>query len=88
MENRGISLKRTTREISIQKGGFFKPLMTTAFTLMKNVLTQFANSILVPLGLVAAASATYVAIQKKIFGSGTTVLIISGEEIDDITNLV
>ena len=62
--------------------------MTTAFTLMKNVLTQVANSILVPLGLVAAASATYVAIQKKIFGSGTTALIISGEEIDDIINLV
>ena len=39
---------------------------------MKNVFTPLAKSILVPLGLTAAASATDVAIQNKIFGSGTT----------------
>ena len=88
MENRGILLKRTTRKISSQNEGFLKPLMTTALTLMKNVLTPFAKSILVPLGLMAAASATYAAIQKIFFGSGTTALTISGEEIDDIIKIV
>ena len=32
----------------------------------------------------AAASATDAAIQKKIFGSGMTTLIISNKEMDDI----
>ena len=36
-----------------------------------------------PLGLTAATSATDVAIQKRIFGSDTTALIISSEEINE-----
>ena len=43
---------------------------------------------MVPLGLTAAVSASNVAIQKKIFESGTTALIISDEEIDDIVKIV
>ena len=35
-----------------------------------------------------AASATDVAIQKKIFGSGRTTLMISNEEMDDIMKIV
>ena len=37
-----------------------------------------------PLELTAAASATDVAIKKKIYGSDTTALIIPNEETDDI----
>ena len=37
---------------------------------MKNVLKTLAKSVLIPLGLTAAASATDAAIQKKVFGSG------------------
>ena len=37
---------------------------------MKNVLTPLTKSVLVPLELTAAASATDAAIQKKNFGSG------------------
>ena len=37
---------------------------------MKNVLRPVAKSVLVPLGLMAAASATDAVIQKKFFGSG------------------
>ena len=36
-----------------------------------------AKSVLIPLRLTAAASATDVAIHKKMFGSGTSTLIIS-----------
>ena len=40
------------------------------------------------LGLTAAASATDEVIQKKLFGSGTTSLIISKEEMEDIMKSV
>ena len=60
LENRGIFLKRTTREIiSLEEGflSFLKPLISVGLPLMKNVLTPLAKSILVPFGLTAAASA-------------------------------
>ena len=41
---------------------------------MKNVLTPLANSILIPLGLTAAASAIHAAIQKKINGFRTRMM--------------
>ena len=37
---------------------------------MKNVLKTLAKSVLIPLGLTAATSATNAAIQKKLFESG------------------
>ena len=54
---------------------------------MKNVLKPLAKSVLVALGLTAAA-ATDVAIQKKIFWSGMTAMIISYEEMNDIMKIV
>ena len=47
-----------------------------------------AKSILIPLGLTAAASVTNAAIHKKMFGSGMTTLIISNEELNDIMKIV
>ena len=55
---------------------------------MKNVLKLLAKSVLIPLGLTAAASPTDAAIHKKMFGSGTTILMISNEEINDIMKIV
>ena len=43
---------------------------------------------LAPLGITAAASAIAAGIQKKIHGSGTTTLIISNEEMNDIMKIV
>ena len=43
---------------------------------------------MIPLGLTEAASASDATIQKKIYESGTTVLIISIEEMDDIIKIV
>ena len=59
---------------------------------MKNVLKPLVKSVLIPLGLTAAVSATDAAIHKKIFWSGTRpsnlakriTLIISNEEMNDM----
>ena len=71
-----------------QSGGFlsrlFVPLLKAGFSLIGNVLKPLANSVLIPLGLTAAASATNAAIHKKMFGSGMATLKISNEEINDI----
>ena len=54
---------------------------------MKIVLTLLFNSVSIPLGLTAAASATDSAIQKTIYGLGMTVLIISSKIIKDIIKI-
>ena len=48
------------------------------------VVVPLAKDILAPLGITAAASAIDAGIQKKMHGSGTTTLIISNEEMNDI----
>ena len=55
---------------------------------MKNVLKPLAQSVLIPLGLTAAPSATDAAIHKKRLGSGMTTLIISNEEMNGIMEIV
>ena len=58
----------------IQSGGFLGrllgPLLKTGFPLIKNVIKPLAKSVLIPLGLTAAASAEDAGIRKKILGSG------------------
>ena len=56
--------------------------------LTRNVLKPVAKSVLIPLGLTAAAPTTDAAIHKKIFGSGITTLIISNKEMNDIMKIV
>ena len=67
---------------------FFGPLLKTRLPLMKNVIKPLAKSVLIPLGLTAAASAADAGIHKKILGSGTTTLIISNDEMEDIIKIV
>ena len=52
------------------------------------VAVPLAKHILAPLGITAAASSIDAGIQKKIHGSGTTTLIISNEEMNDIIKIV
>ena len=59
-----------------------------ASPLIKNVFTPLANNILIPLGLTAVESATDATVQKKIYGSGATALIILNEEMEDIMKIV
>ena len=69
-------------------GRLLGPLIKTGLPLIENVLKPLAKSVLIPLGLTAAASATDAAIHKKMFGSGNTTLIISNEEMNDIMKIV
>ena len=64
------------------------PLLKTGLPLIKNVIKPLAKSVLIPLGLTAAASAADAGIHKKILGSRTTTLIISNEEMNDIMRIV
>ena len=75
-----------------QSGGFLGrllgPLLKTGLPLIGSVIKPLGKSILIPLGLTAAASTTDTAIHKKIFRSGFTTLKISNEEINDIMKIV
>ena len=68
-------------------GGLLGPLLKSGLPLVENALEPLAKSILIPLGLIAA-SATEVAIDKKMFGSRKTTLIISNEEMNEILQIV
>ena len=98
-----IKLSKTQLSKMIQSGGFLGrllgPLLKTGLPLMKSVIKSLAKSVLIPLGLTAAASAADAGIHKKILGSGkhtldstlphnNTTLIISNDEMDDILKIV
>ena len=55
---------------------------------MKYVLKPLAKCVLTPLALKSGASATDAAVQKNIFGSGMTTLIISNKEMNDIMETI
>ena len=52
------------------------------------VTIPLAKNVLAPLGITAAASAIDAGIQNKIHDSGTTTLLISNEEMNDIMKIV
>ena len=92
--NMSTDFKLSRGQISkiIQSGGFLGrllgPLLKTGLLLIKNVIKPLANSILIPLGLTAESSAADAGIHKKILGSGTTALMVSNEEMNDIMKIV
>ena len=89
-----IKLSKTQLSKMIQPGGFLGkllgPLLKTGLPLIKSVIKPLAKSVLVPLGLTAAASAADAGIHKKILGSdhNNITLIISNDEMDDILKIV
>ena len=72
----------------IQSGGFLGSLLSKLAGPLMKVAVPLAKNILAPLGITAAASAIDAGIQKKIHGSGTTTLIISNKEMNDIMKIV
>ena len=64
-----IKLSKTQLSKMIQSGGFLGrllgPLLKTGLPLIKNVIKPLAKSVLIPLGLTAAASAADAGIHKK-----------------------
>ena len=88
-----IKLSKTQLSKMIQSRGFLGrllgPLLKTGLPLIKNVIKPLVKSVLIPLGLTAAAAAADAGIHKKILGSGNnTTLIISNNEIEGIINIV
>ena len=75
-KNTSIDIKLSKTQLSkiIQSGGFLGrllgPLLKTGLPLIKNVIKPLVKSVLIPLGLTAAASAADAGIDKKILGSG------------------
>ena len=76
----------------IQSGGFLgkllRPLLKTGLPLIKNVITRLAKSVLIPLGLTAAASAADAGIYKEILRSGNTTLVISNKDMEDLIKIL
>ena len=100
--NSSVDIKFSKTQLSkmIQSGGFLGKLLglllKTGLPLIKNVIKPLAKSVLIPLGLTAAASAADAGIHKKILGLGNrhsssashTTLIISNNEIADIIKII
>ena len=103
-KNTSIDIKMSKTQLSkmIQSGGFLGkllgPLLKNGLPLMKGIIKPLAKSVLIPLGLTAAASAADAGINRKLLGSGrsldlappqnNTTLIISNDEMDDILKIV
>ena len=83
-----IKLSKTQLSKMIQSEGFLGrllcPLLQTGLPLIKNVIKPLTETVLIALGLTAAASVADAGIHKKILGSGITTLIISNNEMEDI----
>ena len=69
-------------------GRLLGPLLKTGLLLFGNVWKPLAKSVLIPLGLTAAAPVTDVAIRNKMFESSTRTLIISNREMNVIMKIV
>ena len=73
-----ITLSKTQLSKMVQLGGFpgilLGPLLKIGLPLMKSVIQPLAKSVLIPLGLKAAASAADAGIHKKILGSGHKII--------------
>ena len=88
--NTSADIKLSSAQIAkiIQSGGFLGSLLSKSAGQLIKIAVPLAKNVLPPLGITAAASALDAGIQKKIHGSGTTTLIISNEEMNDIMKMV
>ena len=87
-----IKLSKIQLSKMVQSGRFLarllSPLLKTELTLIKNVIKPLVKSVLIPLGLTAAALAADAGIHKKILGSRTTALILSNDEMEDVITIL
>ena len=88
--NMSTDLKLSKIQISkmIQPGGCLGSLLSKLTCQVMKVAIPLAKNALAPLGITAAASAIDAGIQKKIHGSGTTTLITSNEEMNDVIKII
>ena len=87
-----MKLAKTQLHKIEQSGGFLGrplgPLLKNGLSLIENVLKPLPKSVLIPLGLIAKASATNSATHNKMFASRVMTLIISNKEMNDIMKIV
>ena len=83
-------LKLSKAHISkiIESGEFLRSLLSKLAGPLMKLAIPLAKNFLAPLGITATASPIDAGIQKKIDRSGTTSLIISNEEINDVMKIV
>ena len=86
--NMSTDIKLSKAQISkrIQSGGFLGSLLSKLAGQLMKVAIPLAKNVLAPLGITAAAKAIDAGIQKKIHGSGTT--IISNKEMNNNIKVV
>ena len=83
-----IKLSKTQLSKMIQSGGFLGNLLSKLAGPLMKVAMPLAKNVLAPLGLTAAMCVIDGSIKKKMLGSGTTTLIISNDEMNDIIKIV
>ena len=83
-----IKLSKAQISKTIQSGGILGSLLNKIAGSLMKVAVLLAKNILAPLGITATPSAIDGGIQKKIHDSGTTTLLISTEEMNDIMKIV
>ena len=82
-----IKLSKAQIRKIIQCGGFLGSLLNKLAGPLMKVPVPLAQNILAPLRITAAALAIDARIRKKMHGSGTTTLIISNKEMNDIMKI-
>ena len=94
VDKSSTDIKLSKNQISklIQSRGFLGrllcPLLKTGLPLIKKVIKPLIKSVLIPLGLTAAASVAAAGIHNKLLGSGRTTLIISNDQMKDVIKKV
>ena len=82
-----IKLSKAQIRKIIQCGGFLGSLLNKLAGPLMKVPVPLAQNILAPLRITAAALAIDARIRKEMHGSGTTTLIISNKEMNDIMKI-
>ena len=83
-----VKFSKTQLLKMMQSGGFLGYLLSKLAGPLMKVAMPLAKNVLAPLGLTAAMSAIDGSIKKKMLVSGTTTLIISNDEMNDIIKIV
>ena len=84
----GLRVSRAQMSKTTQSGRFLGSLLSNLTGPLMKLAIPLAKNVLVSLGITAAASAIDARIQKKIHGYGTTTLLISNKEMNDIMEIV
>ena len=82
-----IKLSKVQINKIIKEGGNLGRLLMNFLPKLIKPAISIGKNILAPLGLSAAMSATDAAIQKKMYGSGNKSLIISNNDLNDLTKI-